>query len=105
MMTPDTLNTQTKAQIIRCPYCGWEYLPCEIFLPNHFFGKTDTVIRDVLGKIIYSEYKPGAEPAFTETYICDGCNTAFKVDAQVAYKSKAEKEELNFNQPLSSLLD
>lgn len=100
-----TLDAKTKAQIIKCPHCGWEYLPCEIFLPNQFFGTTETVIRDVLGKIIYSEYKPNDEPAFTETYICDGCNTAFKVDAQIVYRSKAEKEELNFNQPLSSLLD
>lgn len=100
-----TTDLQPKPTIVKCPHCGWEYLPCEIFYPNQFLGDPETLIRDALGKIIYTEFKPTAEPTFTESYICNNCNSAFLVDAHITYKVKAEREELNFAKTSVGLLD
>ena len=46
-------------KVIKCPHCGREYLPVEIFYPASFFGKPTTVYRDEQGKIenIETEYE------------------------------------------------
>ena len=71
--------------IIRCPYCNTEYLPGEIFLPNHFLGKPKDVERDYSGKIIYYD---GIEQDLTESYICDKCSSTFEVVASISYNIK-----------------
>ena len=38
-------------KVIKCPHCGREYLPVEIFYPTSFFGKPTNVYRDEQGKI------------------------------------------------------
>ena len=41
-----------KIITIECPYCGAEYLPAEIIVPNSFFGKPTNIERDFNHKII-----------------------------------------------------
>jgi len=98
-------NDTKTLPIIKCPHCGWEYLPCEIYLPDYMLGRSDEVVRDPLGKIIYQDYQEGYEPDLTEHYICDNCNKPFVVEGQFTFKVKAEKAELDFSDTSASLLD
>jgi DNA-directed RNA polymerase subunit RPC12/RpoP len=65
-----------QLRIIKCPICGWEYLPAEIFLPNEFLGKPKDIVKDYCGKIIGYN---GNSMNDTETYKCDNCSTTFEV--------------------------
>lgn len=79
-------NGKSKLNIIKCPHCGAEYLPSEIFMPDYITGKADIVSRDEKGIITYFENK--IEPDLKETYICDYCNKEFKVTATIKYDSE-----------------
>lgn len=77
--------------IIKCPYCGYEYVPSEIYYPNEFLGKPKNIYRDVDGKI----EKIDKESNLNETYTCDSCDKTFKVSASVNFVTE-KLEELNF---------
>lgn len=96
---------KTKGTVIVCPHCGWEYLPGEIFYGEALVGRPTEIVRDVLGKILYYEYKDGYELDTTEHYICDNCGKAFTIEAAISYKAKQEQEELDFSNNSVSLLD
>jgi hypothetical protein len=32
--------------VIECPKCGKEFLPGEIYLPKHFLGQPDSILRN-----------------------------------------------------------
>ena len=91
--------------IVKCPHCGWEYHPSEIFYPNAFFGKTDTLVKDALGKILYVDFKEGDEPIFQESFECENCEKQFVINAVVTYSTGKVSEELDFDNPYVSLLD
>ena len=78
-----------KLNVIRCPSCGREYLPSEIYLPNSFLGKVNNVMRMNDGSI---EAYFGSDMNLKEKYICDGCGTNFSVVAKVSFKTFEEKE-------------
>ena len=69
-----------KIERIVCPHCGREYMPAEIFMPEDLLGKPMEVIRNEAGHI---EFYLGDSPDFVETYVCDECNTEFKVEANL----------------------
>lgn len=69
--------------MIKCPKCGREFLPCEIFLPDYFLGKAKQIIRDDDGSIISFS---GIEQDLEEDYVCENCNTSFKVRAKIDYE-------------------
>lgn len=73
-----------KLEIIACPYCGREYLPSEIYLPNSFLGKATNIMRMTDGTI---EAFFGKGMDLKESYICDKCNSEFNVQAKVTFKS------------------
>ncbi len=73
-----------KLDVITCPYCGREYLPSEIYLPNSFLGKVTDVMRMVDGSI---EAYFGKNMDLKESYICDKCNSEFNVQAKVTFKT------------------
>ena len=78
-MKPKQLRT------IKCPTCGREYLPAEIFLPNEFLGKPKDIVKDSYGKIVgYS----GNSMNDTETYRCDKCDTTFEVVSTTNFESR-----------------
>lgn len=91
--------------VIKCPHCGWEYRPADLFMPDDGIGRPTTVIRDALGKIIYQEYEEGREPNLSAKYICDNCDKQFVVDQIITYKASKEVEELDFSDPYVSLLN
>ncbi len=71
-------------QFITCPACGREYLPEEIFVRGDMYGNPKAIVRDEKGKIIgYS----GTTAHFSETYICDGCGTNFRVSGCLSFKT------------------
>lgn len=88
---------------IKCPYCGWEYLPGEIFCPNSVVGQPETVLRDQLGHILYDEYKEDQLPEMDETYVCDNCNKPFIATIKIIVDSRAQNEELDFSDTSVSL--
>lgn len=73
-------------EMIKCPYCGYEYLPCELYLPNSFLGKTTTIFKDELGKIIAYDRDNG-DMDLKDDYRCDGCGRRFNVEAEVSFKT------------------
>ena len=99
-------NIVHKSAIIKCPGCGAEYLPGEIFMPNAIIGQPDEVVKDSLGKIIYEDYYTvDREPNLMESFTCEYCNKPFVVEAVVSYKAKEEAPEKNFKEQYVSLLD
>ena len=95
-----------KTPVIRCPHCGAEYLPGEIFLPGALIGQPDDIVKDSLGKIIYEDYSTeDREPSMVEHFICDYCNKPFIIEASVTYRTKEEAPENDFTTKYVSLLD
>ena len=94
-------------KVIKCPHCGWEYLPSEIFYSDSFAGKLvlGSVIRDPLGHILYEEYEEDCAPLAEEHYCCDNCGKPFVVELETKYNSKLEEEELDFSEESVSLWD
>lgn len=99
-------NITHKSPIIRCPRCGAEYLPGEIYLPSSLIGQPDEVVRDSVGKIIYEDYyTPEREPDAVEHFTCDYCEKPFVIEAVITYKTKEEAPENDFSTNYVSLLD
>ena len=86
--------------VIKCPHCGREYLPCEIYYPDEFLGSAKNIIRD--GKTII--YFDGENMNLKETYICDECGKTFEVEARINFELK-KKEKYNFDEEYSSSLN
>ena len=91
--------------IIKCPHCGFEYHPSEIFYPNAFFGRTDSLVKSPVGKILYVDYQEGEEPTFQEHFECEDCGKSFVINATVSYSTSKVSEEVDFSNPYVSLLD
>lgn len=91
--------------IITCPHCGAQYVASEIFMPGDLEGKTETVIKDALNKVIYQEYEEDSEPCQAEHYVCDHCNKPFIVEPTISFKVRKEEEQLDFSEQSVSLLD
>ena len=62
-----------------------KYLKCDQKDPKE-------IEKTTLGEIIYSE---GSLPEYTTTYICDKCNTKFKVTADINYSTSIMKTQLD----------
>lgn len=75
--------------VIKCPKCGREYLPCEIYLPKYFFGTAKAVSRDDSGCI---DFVDGEEMDLCEEFECD-CGTKFEVLASIEFTTKESKDE------------
>ena len=101
----DSVNKNTKWPVIRCPHCGYEYTPADIFMPGELIGIPVDVVRDALGKIIYQDYEEDNAPATEAHYCCDNCNKSFVVEPVITYKVRKEDEALDFAEQSVSLLD
>lgn len=95
---------QKKWVVIKCPHCGWEYAPAEIFMPGDLIGKPDSVVRDALGKVLYIDYPEDEQPLTSEQFVCENCGKPFVVEPTVGYKVKKETEELDFTEDTVSLI-
>ena len=98
-------NTSRKTAVIKCPHCGAQYLPAEIYMPEAFTGHPDDIVKDSFGKILYEDYPEGREPDMLEHFVCEYCEKPFVIEATVTYKSMAEEPEKDFTTQYVSLLD
>ena len=98
-------NTTRKTPIIKCPHCGAQYLPGEIYMPGALIGQPEDVVKDSLGKILYEDYQDGKEPDMLEHFVCDFCEKPFIIEATTTYKTMAEAPERDFSQQYVSLID
>ena len=84
-------------QTIRCPYCGAEFLPSEIYLRDYFLGKATKVYRNEKNKI---ESFDGIDQDLTEEFSCDMCDKKFKVVAEIRYKVQGIEFEDEYSAPI-----
>lgn len=75
---------------IVCPYCGAEYLPSEIFMPQDMLDKSYIIHKTKEGKI---EAFEGEGADLIATYTCDVCDKTFVVEADIKYTAKKEDVE------------
>ncbi len=95
-----------KTALIKCPHCGAEYLPGEVYMPGAIIGRPDEVVKDSLGRILYEDYYTAErEPDAIEHFTCEYCDKPFVVEATVTYKVKEEAPERDFSTQYVSLLD
>ena len=87
-------------KILKCPVCGEEYLPGEIFYPKYIIGNPKNIIKNDSGKI---EYWEDEDLVNTESYICDKCNTALKFNVNIDYSVEVDNK-YNFNEESSTKL-
>ena len=76
----------SKLNIIKCPHCGAEYLPEEIFYPDSVFNKDIKITRDEQGKIVYSN---GDSFCLTEEFECEHCGCLFSIESKTTFNTKA----------------
>jgi hypothetical protein len=99
-------NITHKSALVKCPHCGAEYLPGEVYMPGSLVGQPDEVVKDSLGKIIYEDYyTPECEPDMIEHFTCEYCDKPFIVEAIVTYKTREEAPEVDFKNQYVSLID
>lgn len=79
-----------KDNYIKCPHCGAEYLPAEIFYPDYFLGRPSNIEKSATGIITYYD---GKNMCLTEEYMCDRCNTTFIAKASVCFNSRKIEEK------------
>lgn len=87
--------------LIKCPVCGQEYMPAEIYLPEEFFGKPKNIVKDSSGQV---KSFSGEDMNLDEEYICDQCNTKIKIHANVTFETDFNEESneeyvRKFNKP------
>ena len=73
--------------LIKCPHCGAEYHPAEIFEPKPFFGNPD-LDRAEDGTL---EYIGGEGMDLSSEYVCDYCGKRFKVRADVSFSAESSE--------------
>lgn len=95
------MRTNKQYDVIKCPCCGTEYLPAEIFLPNAFLGKPSNIDKEHITGKITNFY--GKTMDTKEHYVCDRCNTPFKISAKIQFFTR-EDENYNFEEEYTSSL-
>ena len=89
----ESLDSLEREQyLIKCPVCGQEYLPAELFLPSDFLGKPTDIVKTNSGKI---DFYLGEKPSYETEYICDNCSTTFKVKAKVIFDTSVKEESFD----------
>ena len=79
-------------QVIKCPNCGAEYLPSEIYYRDEISGKAMGIQKDETGKILNftdKDYTP------VEHYECDICGEKLTVTVTTTYTVDSKKKLTN----------
>lgn len=74
--------------IIRCPYCGAEYVPSEIFYPEDFLPPLEAV-KDAEGHIVGAS---GDAMNLAEEFVCEHCDHAFRAVATFSFAAEKVEE-------------
>lgn len=90
-----------KLIVIKCPHCGYEYLPSEIYYANDFLGSPKNIIKDDDGTITYFG---GESMNLEEEYVCDNCDHKFKIVANVSFDAEEVKEEDNWEDSSTTII-
>lgn len=98
-------NTARKTTSFKCPHCGAQYLPGEVYMPGALIGRPEDIVKDSMGRLLYEDYTEGKEPDMIEHFICDYCDKPFVVEATITYKTMAEEPEKDFSSQYVSLID
>ena len=86
-----------RTNIIKCPNCGCEYLPGEIYVGKAFIGAPINVKKDSLGRVTEVI---GSDMDTVEYFCCDNCDTPFKIEATVSFETTTLSEQ-EFKEALS----
>lgn len=81
-----------KKKIIRCPFCGAEYVAEEIFYPQEVFNNEIKVIKDENNHVLI--ISNGDSLNFKEEYECDHCGHKFEVKGEVKFTTKLLDKEI-----------
>lgn len=76
--------------VIKCPICGQEFLPAEVYLPDYFLGKPTEIIKTTSGKLDFY-FGQGMDP--DEEFICDNCGAHLKIHANISFNVVAESTD------------
>lgn len=86
--------------VVKCPICGQEYLPSEIFMPESVFGKQYDITKDESGCI---KFYLGDDPDYEEIYVCDSCGSKLKINMKMTFDveqiDNEEDYETKINKP------
>lgn len=79
-----------RNDIITCPCCGAEYTAGQIYVPKAFLGVPKYIEREgVSHKIMFDAGKPMDT---TEYYMCDYCDTKFKITASIRFFTQIDEK-------------
>ena len=86
-----TIKRGKRLQLIACPFCGYEYLPEDIYIPKYLLTHSEITERNEKGQI---EWVYGELAQKRESYECDNCGKKFYVKCVTGFFSlKDEGEE------------
>lgn len=88
MKTQKNKNIEKTLTVIPCPFCGYEYLPEEIF--TTLLNKPKSIKRDKRGKI---DYFVGESLDTEESFYCENCEEPFIVNAEIEFSTVPNRLE------------
>lgn len=77
--------------LIKCPYCNYQYLPGEIYDPKSFLGQPKNIVRNQEGEILGFE---GIKSNLEESYICDNCDKEFIINAKITFSTSSSSGDI-----------
>lgn len=85
---------------IKCPKCGWEHLPEEVYVK--ILGDAKNIVRNEEGKILFFE---GNTMDLHEEYTCDNpkCNCTFTIDMRPTFVTKVNVQH-DFSEDYSTTI-
>jgi predicted RNA-binding Zn-ribbon protein involved in translation (DUF1610 family) len=88
---------EDKPIVIKCPKCGQEYLPAEIFYANSFLGEPKNIVKTPSGAI---DFFDGDSMNLEEQYVCDHCGAVLNIKAKVTFEVTIDDKK-DFNKDYS----
>lgn len=83
-----------KDPMVKCPKCGFNYLPAEVYYPDKLLGHPTNIVRSDKGEVI--SYG-GSSMDLTEYFQCEHCGANFKSMGIVKFVPYPQ-EDLDFDE-------
>ena len=81
---------EEKPIVIKCPKCGQEYLPAEIFYAESFLGEPRDIVKTSSGAI---DFYDGDSMNLEEQYVCDHCGAILNIKAKVTFEVEIDDKK------------